>query len=79
MLSVEPTKIVDGNSHNSNNTKIRLDIDIYGKNVILRAQQYSKYYPALDPRDAIYAIYDPATDKMTVHVPIATTASRLLI
>jgi hypothetical protein len=87
VLSIHPTKIISADAHDNNNknnnkynTKTRLNIGIYGTNVTFTAAgQFSKHYSTLELPNSIYAIYDAKTDKVTVHIPIATNISHLLI
>jgi hypothetical protein len=58
-------------------TKTRLDIQIYAATADVTGQWMSKSYNNLEIR-SLYGIYDRTTDKMVVHVPYSTVFPLLL-
>jgi hypothetical protein len=58
-------------------TKTRLDIQIYAASAEVTGQWMSKKYNNLELK-SLYAIYDRTTDKMVVHVPYSTVFPLLL-
>lgn len=62
-IHVQPASLDD--------TKTRLDIQIYAATANVTGQWMSKSYNNLEIR-SLYGIYDRTTDKMAVHVPYST-------
>jgi hypothetical protein len=54
----------------------RIDLDIKAKNVTVDSNYFHKKYSQLNV-DSVYGIYDSRTDKVTVHIPMATALSLL--
>lgn len=54
--------------------RIRIDIDIEGKNVAVESSYFNKKFTKLDV-DTIYGVYNARTDRVTVHIPFATAFS----
>ena len=69
-IHVQPAAMLD-------NTKTRLDIQIYAATADVTGQWMSKEYNNLEIR-SLYAKYDRTTDKMVVHVPYGTVLPLLL-
>ena len=81
VLSVHPMEVsTDDNKINNkkDDMKVRLNIDIYGSNLSLKAGNFSKYYSTLELTNSIYAVYDKETDKLVLHIPITTVWTHLL-
>jgi hypothetical protein len=68
-IQVQPSMLDD--------TKTRLDIQIYAATADVTGQWISKSYNNLEIR-SLYGIYDRTTDKMVVHVPYSTAFPLLL-
>ncbi len=68
-IQVQPTMIDD--------TRTRLDIQIYAATADVTGQWISKSYNNLEIR-SLYGIYDRTTDKMVVRVPYSTAFPLLL-
>jgi hypothetical protein len=58
-------------------TKTRLDIQIYAASADVTGQWISKSYNNLEIR-SLYGIYDKTSDKMVIHVPYSTVFPLLL-
>lgn len=69
-IHVQPAAMLD-------DTKTRLDIQIYAATADVTGQWMSKEYNNLEIR-SLYAKYDRTTDKMVVHVPYGTVLPLLL-
>ena len=68
-ISVNPTRIDDQNT--------RLDFQIYANKAEVSGQLLTKSYNNLEITSA-YAIYNSATDKMTIHVPYSVALQHLM-
>jgi hypothetical protein len=66
-IHVLPSKVDSGT---------RLDVEIEGKNVSIDSGYLHKKYSQLQV-DSVYGIYNPKTDRVTVHVPFSTALSLL--
>jgi hypothetical protein len=69
-IHVQPAAMLD-------DTKTRLDIQIYAATAYVTGQWMNKKYNNLEIR-SLYAIYDRTTDKMVVHVPYSTVFPLLI-
>jgi hypothetical protein len=67
-IHVQPSKIDSVNT--------RIDLDIKAKNVAVDSNYLHKKYSQLDV-DSVYGVYSARTDKVTVHIPMATALSLL--
>jgi lipopolysaccharide assembly outer membrane protein LptD (OstA) len=68
-VDVNPTRIDDQNT--------RLDFQIYANNAQVSGQLLNKSYDNLEITSA-YAIYNSATDKMTIHVPYSVALQHIM-
>ena len=68
-IHVQPGKVDD--------TKNRLDIEIYAATADVTGQWVSRSYDNVEIR-SLYGIYDRTTDKMIIHIPYRTVLSLLL-
>ena len=65
VLSVQPMKVSTNDNKNNNwkdDMKVRLNIDINGSDLSLKAGKFSKYYSTLELSNSIYGVYDKRTD-----------------